>query len=227
MPRRFAASLVILVSIVMVAGCSSSAEPRSYRQVTTTTLFTPATPVAYQTSEDLCEVFSEAEILEIVEQAYRVEGAVYPMPKVLEALPSGIGDGILCEWTVPGTPPGWGRPDFTVSFNDHSDVRLFADQDGETAAGATHLEDYHTVGGYFSDIAEAYDVVDLVPPGIVFLGGWSPGFDVYVESVDRIINFRHDLAAGAEWPPGVFEDYGVELRILILMLERMRWLPNE
>lgn len=183
---------------------------------------------------DLCEWFTTDEILEIVAEAYAVKGRDYPIPAVLvtggdldwKSLPDRAG----CDWAVPGPPGGSGRPDFAVMFEDDSDWRMFTDTGRPD--GPTNLEVYK------QDVAAARinndswpdwpgsvdpDVGDALVAGGVFPGsGWSPGFYFYVESQDRIIDFRHDLAARQSR----HEDSAVEALIVQAMLERMNWLAT-
>jgi hypothetical protein len=168
-------------------------------------------------SEDLCGLFSGDEIIEIVKSVYETNGLDDPIPSELVGEPRGAFYGPQCEWTIPGTPTGWGRPDFTVSLRDISYRRdVFGDRVGLPA-----------------DQGSLYGVEDLVPDGVVFLGGWSPGFDVYVEDVDRILTFRHDPAAEVQAEPGYLtqeaseQHYRVEVQILTEMLGRLGWIPTD
>jgi hypothetical protein len=167
-------------------------------------------------NEDLCGLFGGDEIIEIVAAVYEMEGLDDPVPAELVGEPGGAFYGPQCEWTVPGTPPGWGRPDFTVALRDTTYRRdVFGDVLG------------------VEDQGSLYGVDDLVPDGVAFLGGWSPGFDVYVEEVDRFLNFRHDPAAEVQAEPGFLtrpsseQHLRVELQILSEMLRRLGWIPAD
>ena len=186
---------------------------------------TGAAPTMFRfATHDLCLFFSGDEILEIVAEAYRQEDLVYPVPDQLEPSRNANRDSYGCEWTVPATLPGWGRADFTVSLYDDSDGR-FAIEGDTTELGPTHLEDYHGAGiGYFSGIPDDRVVADLMRDGVVYLGGWSPGFLVYVPRADRILDVRHDLSAAVRLNGDPPEPYRVEMRILNAMLEKMGWI---
>ena len=226
-----AAFVVIGGAAILFGGSDGSAPPSGTSSTlppssTTTLMSTIATePAMFRfATHDLCTFFTGDEILAFAAEAYRQEGLSYSVPEHLEATRNAGRPGNGCEWTVPGTTPGWGRDDFTVSLYDDSDVR-FAVEGDTTDSGPTHLEDYHGAGiGYFSEIPEDHVVADLVRDGVVYLGGWSPGFGVYVPRADRILDVRHDLSAAVRIDEDPPEQYRVEMRILNAMLEKMGWI---
>ncbi|MEN8113126.1 MAG: hypothetical protein ABFS21_01960 [Actinomycetota bacterium] len=61
---------------------------------------------------------------------------------------------------------------------------------------------------------------DLDLDGTVFLEAGFMAPSVYVESVDRLVAFRHD------WSEAGLVDNRIEAHILIEMLDRMNWLPT-
>ena len=228
--------MVALVSVMVATGCSGTVDEDASSSPAPTTNPAPTTDgVSAEDvsgrvdvpTDDLCGLFTGDEILAIATAAYRLEGSDAPIPSELVGTTNAIGDGVLCEWTVPGTLPGWGRGDFTVSLSDESDVPAGYNEDG-SQVDYTWLDEYHRVGP--GSKASLYGVAELVPEGVVFLGGFSPGFNVYVERVDRVFGFRHDPSIEVQQQPGwvmgeiTVEHTRLELRILSEMLHRLGWI---
>lgn len=180
---------------------------------------------------DLCEWFASSEILTIVAEAYAAEDVDYPIPTALVAEPSekDRDDRSGCDWTVPGTGGGWGRPDFSVVFRDDSDV-LLADGTRILDMHKQEIADGLIDTGWHGIAADASIGDVLLTGGVIPTSGWSPGFYFYVESQDRSIDFRHDFAASIQQDQeicsGGCEDYTVEALIVREMLERMGWLAT-
>ena len=166
--------------------------------------------------DDLCQWFTAEEVLAIATLAYEQEGLEDSIPTELVAVTDGVEEGEGCEWTVPGTPPGWGRPDFTVSLYDATE-REFADgtpiidRVKEDIELGLHDESDEFAGGLLAD-------------GLTYVGGYGPGFDVYVESQDGVVIFRHDFAAGVD---SDLENYRLEVRMLNAMMARMGWVDDD